>query len=147
MSSIDRIDWHSGGDFPDNLPEINGGTHIGMFIAWIINNNMIGQMHREDSAEAIQKVLSREMTGRDFLVGACDEKFWEDDLNEEGLAFTTYYYQTDSAGAFKNYVDDYCSVLGQALDSIYEVEDTWENYDKLRPLIDKKYADWKASGI
>ena len=145
MGSIDRIDWHSGGDFPDNLPEVNGGTHIGMYLAWIINNNLIGQMHRDDSADAIQKVLSRQMTGRDFLVDMCDEKFWDEDLNEEGIAFTNYYYQSDSTDTFKNFVDDYCDVLAQDVESIYEIEDTWENYDKLKPLIDKKYSDWKKN--
>jgi hypothetical protein len=145
MGSIDRIDWHSGGDFPDNLPEVNGGTHIGMYLTWIINNNLIGQMHRDDSADAIQKVLSRQMTGRDFLVDMCDEKFWDEDLNEEGIAFTNYYYQADSTDTFKNFVDDYCDVLAQDVESIYEIEDTWENYDKLKPLIDKKYSDWKKS--
>lgn len=145
MGSIDRIDWHSGGDFPDNLPEVNGGTHIGMYLTWIIQNNLIGQMHRDDSAEAIQKVLSRQMTGRDFLVDMCDEKFWDEDLNEEGIAFTNYYYQADSTDTFKNYVDDYCEALAQDVESIFEIEDTWANYDKLKPLIDKKYSDWKKS--
>lgn len=26
--AIDRYDWHSDGDFPKELPEIAGGTHI-----------------------------------------------------------------------------------------------------------------------
>lgn len=145
MLSIDRIDWHSGGDFPENLPEVNGGTHIGMFLTWIINNNLIGQIHRDDSAEAIQKVLSRQMTGRDFLVDMCDEKFWEDDLNEEGFAFTNYYYQVESTDIFKNYIDDYCDAIGDDFDSLYEIEDTWENYNRLKPYIDKKYSDWKKN--
>jgi len=145
MGSIDRVDWHSGGDFPDNLPEINGGTHIGMFLTWIINNNLIGKVHLEESSEAIQKVLSRQMTGRDFLVDQCDEKFWEDDLNEEGLAFTYYYYQSDSTNTFKNYLDDYSEAIGQDVESLYEIEDSWENYDLLKPYIDRKYSEWKKS--
>jgi hypothetical protein len=146
MGSIDRIDWHSGGDFPENLPEVNGGTHIGMYLTWIIQNDLIGQLHLEDSTEAIQKVKSRQMTGRDFLIDFCDEKFSDEDLNEEGIKFTDFYYQTDSNEKFKNYMDNYCDVIGEEVDSIYEVEDNWENYDKLKPLIDKRYAEWKKSG-
>ena len=145
MASIDRIDWHSGGDFLDNLPEVNGGTHIGMYLTWIINNDLIGQIHREDSTEAIQKVFSRQMTGRDFLVDMCDEKFWDDDLNEEGLAFTKHYCQAESTDTFKSYIDDYCESIGENCESLYEVGDTWQNYDRLTAYIDKKYTDWKKS--
>ena len=75
MGSIDKIDWHSGGNFPDDLPPENGGTHIGMFLAWIINNDLIGEMHLEDSIEFINSVKNREKTGRDFLIEQCDGKF------------------------------------------------------------------------
>jgi hypothetical protein len=145
MAAIDRMDWHYGGDFPENLPEINGGTHIGMYLTWIIQNDLIGQIHREDSIDYIKNVLSNKITGRDFLVDMCDEKFWEEDLNEEGLKFTQYYYESDSNEKFKNYMDDYCDVLGQNKESIYEIENTWENYNKLKPILDKRYSDWKRN--
>lgn len=144
MASIDRIDWHSGGDFPENLPEVNGGTHIGMYLTWIIENNLIGQLHLDESLTAIQQVQSRQITGRDFLVDMCDEKFWDDDLSEEGLEFTLYYYQGESTENFKNYIDDYCEVLGESVESLYEIENSWENYDKLKPILDKRYSDWKS---
>jgi hypothetical protein len=147
MASIDKMDWHYGGDYPEGLPEVNAGTHIGMYLAWVINNDLIGQLHREDSSAEIQKVLSRQMTGREFLIAMCDEKFWADDLNEEGLAFTNYYYQADSTDTFKNYIDDYVEVLGNDVESIYEVADTWENYEKLQPLIDKKFSEWQKGRI
>jgi hypothetical protein len=139
MASIDRMDWHYGGDYPDNLPQENAGTHIGMFLTWIIDKDLIGEMHREDSQEAIQKVLNRQMTGREFLTQECDEKFWEEDLNEEGYAFTQHYYESDS------YIQDYADTLATDVDNIYEVENTWENYDKLKPVIDKRYGQWKLS--
>lgn len=118
MASIDRMDWHYGGDFPKNLPKENGGTHIGMFLTWIIDNDLIGEMPREDSEEAMQKVLNRQMTGRDFLIEECDEKFWAEDLNEDGLAFTQHYYESDI------YIQDYSEILASDLDSIYEVENS-----------------------
>jgi hypothetical protein len=47
--AIDRADWHYGGDFPAELPDENGGTHIGMYLAWIINNHLEGELHHEDT--------------------------------------------------------------------------------------------------
>lgn len=138
MASIGRMDWHYGGDFPKNLPQENGGTHIGMFLTWIIDNDLIGEMPREDSHEALQKVLNRQMTGRDFLIQECDEKFWAEDLNEKGYAFTKYYYESDK------YIEDYSEVLAAGVESIYEVENSSDNYNKLKPVIDKRYEEWKS---
>lgn len=138
MASIDRMDWHYGGDFPENLPQENGGTHIGMFLTWIIENDLIGELHREDSQEAIQKVINHQMTGRDFLIEQCDEKLWEDDLNEQGLLFTKHYYEPDI------YIQDYSELLATEVESIYEVENSWDNYQKLKPVIDNRYNEWKS---
>ena len=141
MPSIDKIDWHSGGNFPEDLPPENGGTHIGMYLAWIINNDLIGEMHIEDSMESIKAVKNRKMTGRDFLIEQCDAKFWDEDLNEEGLEFTKYYY-SDEEG-MKQYIDDYEELLAKGLETTYHVEDSWDNYDRLRERIDERYLEWK----
>lgn len=134
--AIDRMDWHYGGDFPDGLPDECGGTHIGMYLTWIINNDLHGDLHREESVEAIKKLKSREITGVDFLIAECDEKFWEEDLNEEGQAFTEYYYD-------EFYYEDYENSLAADLSSLYNVENSWESYDKLSPILDKRFTEWK----
>jgi len=71
--AYDRADWHSGGDFPAGLPAENGGTHIGMFLAWAIQRGLEGAFHREESATALAAVQARKMTGREFLFSQCDE--------------------------------------------------------------------------
>ena len=40
--SYDKADWHSGGNYPADLPSDNGGTHIGMFLAWAILRGLEG---------------------------------------------------------------------------------------------------------
>ncbi len=132
------MDWHYGDDFPEDLPDENGGTHIGIYLAWIINNDLQGEFHTEESAEALQDVKNRKITGRDFLIEQCDEKFWEEDLNDEGLAFTEFYYS-------KTYFDDYAETLTENLPSIYHVENTWENYDKIALVIAKRFEEWKGN--
>jgi hypothetical protein len=144
MASYDRMDWHHGGDYPEGLPTENSGTHIGMYLAWIINNDLHGDLFRQESNESIQKVLRREWTGRDFLINECDEKFWEDDMNDEGNEFTKFYYETQEGNEISYFFEDYAGLFGETVDSIYEVENTWDNYDKLRSLIDKRYSDWKS---
>ena len=136
MGSIDRADWHYGGDFPEGVPNENGATHIGMFMAWIINNEMIGEIHLEDAANDLMEVKNREMTGRVFLINNCDEKLWDDDLNEEGVKFTNSYYTA-------KYLPDYSATFENDYATIYHVEDTWENYDRISKVIDTNYKLYK----
>jgi hypothetical protein len=145
MSSIDRADWHYGGDFPDDLTEKNAGTHIGMFLNWIIDNNLVGSLHIEDSKEGIFNVKEGKITGTEFFFDYCDEKFWDEDLNEEGLLFTKYYYQNsnDPDGGYGKYIIDYETVLAFQYDTLYHVADTRENYLTISKQIDEVYNKWK----
>jgi hypothetical protein len=137
--AIDRIDWHSGADnFPSELNLKAGGTHIGMYLAWIIHHNLVGELHITESQESIAKVKNRTMTGTEFLICECDEKFWEADLNAEGLAFTQLYYEN-------TYYDDYSKALGANHPSLYHVPDTWENYDIISKHITSAYARWQKN--
>jgi hypothetical protein len=140
--SYDRMDWHYGGDFPAGLPSEAGGTHIGMFLAWAITRGLEGEFHRTESVGAIEAVRNRAMTGREFLIDQCDEKFWEQDLNDEGNAFAKMYYAGEGEGS---YLNDYEAVLGGNLPSLYHVEDSWENFDALAPVIDRRFATWRRS--
>lgn len=137
--TYDRIDWHSGNNFPKELLPENGGTHIGMFIAWAIDNNLIGLLHRENSKSSIQKVKNRELTGTQFLIKECDSKFWNEDLNEEGNKFANFYYANKDG--YGQYVDDY-SIVFNNYETLYHVEDNWKNYNKIEPIITRRYKEW-----
>ena len=140
--SYDRADWHYGGNFPADLPPEAGGTHIGMFLAWAILRGLEGELHREEAVESLLAVRERRMTGRDFLIKECDEKFVDEDLNEEGNAFTEAYFQRDGPGG---YLADYEEVLGAGLPSLYHVEDTWMNFDRLASLLDQRLEQWRRA--
>ena len=136
--AYDRADWHYGGDYPAELPPENGGTHIGMFLAWVILHELEGELHQENSAEALTAVRARTMTGREFLTRECDEKFWEEDLNAEANAFAHWYYEGNAL-----YLEDYERVLGDSVETLYHVADTWQNYDLLAVVIDERFAEWQ----
>jgi hypothetical protein len=140
--ALDRWDWHAGGDFPPDVPPENGGTHIGMFLAWAILNHLEGEQHRRAAGDDLRRVRAREMTGRDFLFHACDGKFWELDLSPEGLAFARWYYATQEGGYWP-YLDDYIEVLAGELPTVSHVGDTWENFDQLAPVIEARFTEWK----
>jgi hypothetical protein len=132
----DDASWHYGGDYPKGLPPENGATHIGMFLAWIIEHGLEGELQREEAAKELAAVRKRKMTGAQFLLAVCDEKLTDDDLSDEGNRFTAAYFA-------KKYIDDYSRVFGDEVESLYELADTWANYDRLRPLIDQRYEAFK----
>ena len=114
-----------------------------MFLAWAILNNLVSLELYIDWPEEIASVKSRQITGRDFLFRACDEKFWESDLSDEGNAFAAWNYSRPDGTM--PYVEDYANVLAEDLPTIYHVMDTWENYDKVAPIDGSAaYAEWKV---
>jgi hypothetical protein len=125
----------------DDLPNEAGATHIGMFMAWAIIHNLVSEDFQEEAAEEIEKVKSREITGRDLVVDVCDCKLLDEELNEEGNEFATWYYET-------KYIKDYYQVFeitGDTTVKFCSVEDKWENFDKLAPVLDKRFDEWKKA--
>ena len=139
--SYDRADFDYGTD-EQPLPKGHAATHIGMFLAWAAHRRLLNDYHEKHSAELVSRLRSRQITGRQFFEAACKEQFAEKDLNVEGNAFAEHYYR-DSAGARGLYFEDYKKAVAEGLPSFWHVADTWENYEKLSPVIDKRYEGWK----
>jgi len=141
VTNIDKAGWHYGGNYPKGLPPENAGTHIGIYLAWIIHRELGSKQLVKLGAETYQKVLRREATGRDLLFTELDEKFFPALLNSEGGAFTSAYYETN------DFLNDYDLVLGGDLESLYHVQDTWENYDKMAARLDERLAAWRSERV
>src|SRR6476619_4811260 len=108
--AYDQVDWHYGAQgFAEDLPPEAGGVHIGMFLAWAFNKGFEGELHRTEAPDAVAMLRNREITGCQYLFKYCDEKFWKDDLNEEGNAFAQFYY--GDGENFGHYMNDYDNVL------------------------------------
>lgn len=139
----DDASWHYGGDFPSDLPNEAGATHIGMFVAWALLNGLPGEVHTDEFPEDLKRLKSREITPGQFLITACDEKFTDEDLNDEGNAFTQAYFDLQTG----KYLTDYESILGANVPSLYYVPDTWESFDKLSPIIKERFLQWKSGEL
>src|SRR3954464_6387236 len=101
MANIDRPGWHYGGNYPPELPPENGGTHIGMYLAWIILRGLGSKELIQLASDTYNWVRNREVTGRDLIFTKLDEKFFDHLLSDEGKAFTRSYYETNG------YANDY----------------------------------------
>jgi len=152
MGKYDDASWHYGGEYPENLSNENASTHIGMFLTWCINNDLLSEELNEDAADETEKVKRKEMTGAEFLIDVCDEKFSDHDLNEQGNEFARDYYTDDTSFAkkYNSFGDDYSVVFDKKAEehnfeyeSFYHVEDTFENYELIKPVIDQRFEEWK----
>lgn len=148
----DDISWHTGGNYPDDLPPENAATHIGMFLAWCLYNGFASDELKELSGVDIYKVTSGTMTGAQFLAKNCDGKFWDTDLTETGQAFAAEYYMGNAGNAktVGSYMRDYCGTLDEKAEKTgvdyptpYHYEDMWENYVLVAAKIDERFAVWK----
>lgn len=135
----DDASWHYGGDFPRDLPDEAGATHTGMFVAWAVLSGLAGPIHLIESPEMFGRLQRRQITPGRYLIEACDEKFTDEDLNEEGNAFVQSYFNFERGA----YIADYERVLGPDLASLYHVADTWENFDVLKPVLDRRLEEWR----
>jgi hypothetical protein len=142
--SYDRADFDYSTE-AQPLPKGHAATHIGMFLAWAVQNGLESDFHRERSADLLARLRRREITGRQFFEAACNERFSARDLNEEGNAFAQHYYR-DEAGQRGPYFADYKQVLAAGLPSFWHVADTWDNYEKIGAVINRRYEEWKNPG-
>ncbi|MDQ1163019.1 hypothetical protein QE422_003387 [Chryseobacterium sp. SORGH_AS 447] len=152
MSTYDNASWHYGGDFPEELPEKNGATHTGMFLNWCISNHLISKEFEEDAEDGIEKIKRREITGAELVMDFMDGKFSEYDLNDMGNAFAQDYYkdETDFGNRFSSFADDYVNLFDAKAEendyeyeTFYHIEDTYENYDLMKQVIDYRFEEWK----
>jgi len=44
----DDASWHYDGEFPADLPPEAGATHIGMYLAWCLLNELAGPLYTDD---------------------------------------------------------------------------------------------------
>jgi hypothetical protein len=137
----DDATWHSGGNFPADLPPEAGATHTGIFLAWALVSGLAGELHETELLEELEQLRRREVTPGAFFLSTCDGKFSDEDLSPEGNAFTREYFDFESG----EYLTDYANVFSEDLPSLYHVPDSWESFERMRPVLDERLTEWRSS--
>lgn len=123
-------------DFETDLPNENGGRHMGLFLEWAIRR---GLANDELMAEA-DALRSGETTGLDLLFDHCDGKLLDDDLNEEGNAFAADVYE-------RFHIHDFIEAMNlkpdASVDEIFGAELTAQRHARVLWQLDRRYSDWR----
>src|SRR5262249_53934947 len=135
---FDKAEWHYEGEYPDDLDEGQAFVHTGLYLGWILDAGLYSEEFADDFRNEIAQFRARKLTGPGVYQSA-DGVFLDEMLNPEGVAFTTDYFDFQRG----KYLDDYDKLLAADLPSMYHVENTWENYDRLKPQLHKRLAAWR----
>ena len=137
----DDSSWHAQSEDGRRIPAGAGATHIGMFLAWAINRGLtatLDQVWQDD----IAVLKRREMAPGAWLTHYCDGKFSDSMLSTEGNAFAEAYYDDEG-----EYLPDYARILGADVDTLYDVPDNWDSYDRLAPVLDARLVQWRGARV
>lgn len=132
----DKAKYHYEGEFPNELSIDQAFVHTGMFLGWIIENILFSKEFEQESQDEIKQFKMRKLTGTQIYMN-WDGVLASDMLNDEGNEFAKDYFDFEH-GLFPM---DYVETFPEA-ETIYHVEDTWENYNQIKKVIDKRYLDW-----
>lgn len=135
-SIYDNAKNHFLGNFPKQLPIEQAYVHIGMYLGWIIEQDLYSPYFEDEADTQIFRFKKRQISCT-ILSEIWDGYLGYELFSEEGNLFTYYYY----GGGI--YHKDYQTLLANDLPSIYHVNDDWESYDKMAAQISKRFEDWK----
>lgn len=128
---------HFLGDYPASLPIEKAYLHIGIYMGWVIENELYSEYFEDEASTEIYRFTRREI-GCIILAEIWDGALSHELFNDETNLFTFYYY---AGGIFKK---DYNEVLVKSHKTIYHVADTWENYDILKRRMNERFEEWKS---
>lgn len=150
--ALDRADWHY--DDAEKLyretHEIDGelsneqineiwlkaANHIGLFLRWVIENNLEGE---DADEEGCKEVREGKITGAEYLMEYCDGKFWDSDIREDALEFVKDYYER----TYYSYYSACCLTKNSVSIPAYSFISGDEDYKKVEPFISKAYKAYK----
>jgi hypothetical protein len=127
---------HFLGNFPANLPIEQAYVHIGMYLGWVIENTLYSDFYEDEGYNQIFRFKRREISCT-ILSELWDGYLGHELFNSKGNLFTYYYY---GGGVYHS---DYQQILVKNLPSLYHVQDSWTNYEKIKQQIDMRFQDWK----
>ena len=120
----------------NTLPLEKRYVHIGMYLGWIIEKVLYSDNFANEASTEIFRFKRREISCT--ILGEIWSGFLAfETLNLQGSNFTLFYY---TSGLYHR---EYEEVLGSGFPSIYHVEDTWSNYEKLKTRINARYEEWR----
>lgn len=123
---------------PSDIPLDQAYLHIGMYLGWVIENELYSEDFEDEFGAQIIRFKKRDTSC--VIVGELWDGivFSEQFSDPKGQKFADYYYRSGT------YMKDFEQTLAEGLDSIFKVKDNWENFTKMQEVINNRYIAWEA---
>ena len=122
-------------DFETELPNENGGRHMGLFLEWAVLRGLVS----DELMARAEALRCGETTGLELLFDHCDGKLWDSDLNDEGNAFATDNYER---WGMVDFIEAMNCTAESSGDEIFGAEITPQRHDRVLWQWDRRYSDW-----
>ena len=140
MSHVyDKAEYHAESVSDLGLSEEHAENHAVFFLRWLIEHDLMSEFFTTKAADILQKFRSGSATIHE-VYGWWDTCLIDDMLSEEGNAFAKHYFEFQGG----KYLSDYAATLQRGLPSEFHVDYTEANYQCMREVIDRRYAEWKS---
>jgi hypothetical protein len=137
----DKAKYHDDSCHKLKLGEDQSFVHTGLFFDWIVLNDLLSPgFGFEEHVIAKTKERVWSPTG---IYEWCDGVLVDDMLSDEGNAFAMAYFDFGSG----QYLKDYETYLSKELKSVFAVPNTWDSYDRIAPVIDVRYRQFKGEEV
>jgi hypothetical protein len=142
-SIFDKAKYHYGGDFPSDIGVFQAYVPTGLFVCWLINNIFFDKDMKQEFNSEITLLKERNISPSTFYHDYLDGVFSSEGFTMEAINFANFYFDFEQG----TYLNDYAKTLdpNDKLQTLYHIADTWENYDKLKLIIDTRFNQWKLS--
>lgn len=140
-NKFDDASWHYGEGLPEGYEENALGVHIGVFAIWCALNGLAGDTLKRKVSGIKKMYESRSNSPGQWCIDKMDGQLTNDALSDDGNAFAYDYYDL----AKGEYRRDYFEAAGDDdNDYAFSVPDSWETYDKVAPIIARRYEEWRS---
>lgn len=121
-----------------NLDDNQAYVHSGFFFSWLINKDLHSDFLIEESESQIKKLKERKISATEIYED-WDGVLIGELLNKIGYNFAIEYFDFETG----DFVNDYIKTFNCKDPKFFTVENTWNNYDKLAKVLDKRFLKWK----
>ena len=110
---------------------------LGFYFCWAACTDLLSELHLKDLELDIEALKNRDASPLS-VIDHIDAKLRDEDFNRRGQLFSAAYLE-------KRYFEDFTKAfLEETLETyLFDVSDSWENYEKIAPRIDKRFNAWK----
>jgi len=134
---FDKAKYHDNSIKQLGLDEQQSFVHTGLFFAWLVNSGLMSEFFIQETGHEIEKLRMRKIAPSTLYMN-WDGVLLGEMLSDQGFQFALTYFDFDKG----TYMADYENIFNVTGDQVFTVKDTWENYDKIKPVIDAAYEKW-----